>query len=53
MCLYAQYAEALIRVLVLLSEKSAFLPGEVDKYIVTAINSLRSADYVGTLQALR
>lgn len=41
-----QYAEALIRLLDAISEKSEFLPGEVDKYLVTAINSLRSADSV-------
>lgn len=41
-----QYAESLIRLLVLISEKSEYLPGEVDKHLVTALNSLRAADYV-------
>ena len=44
-----QYAEALIRLLAAISEKSQYLPGEVDKYLVTAINSLRSADYVSRI----
>ncbi|KAK0392207.1 hypothetical protein NLU13_1705 [Sarocladium strictum] len=43
-CCYKTYAEALIRLLDAISEKSEYLPGEVDKYLVTAINSLRSAD---------
>jgi hypothetical protein len=43
-----QYAEALIQLLAVIAEKAEYLPGDVDKYLVTATNSLRSADYVGS-----
>ena len=45
-CCYRNYAEALIRVLIVLSEHVRRLDGENAKYIITAINSLRAADYV-------
>ncbi|KAI5461100.1 hypothetical protein BGZ63DRAFT_403999 [Mariannaea sp. PMI_226] len=43
-CCYKTYAEALIRLLKLIKHKSSYLEGELDKYILTAINSLRAAD---------
>ncbi|KAK7425466.1 hypothetical protein QQZ08_008031 [Neonectria magnoliae] len=43
-CCYRTYAEALIRLLRLVKKKSEYLEGETDKYVLTAINSLRAAD---------
>ncbi|KAL2211996.1 hypothetical protein CC79DRAFT_1364283 [Sarocladium strictum] len=52
-CCYKTYAEALIRLLVAISEKAEHLPGEVDKYLVTAINSIRAADYAFVYELAR
>ncbi|KAH8174202.1 hypothetical protein LIA77_05621 [Sarocladium implicatum] len=52
-CCYKTYAEALIRLLTAISEKSQYLPGDVDKYLVTAINSLRAADYAFVYELAR
>lgn len=41
-----QYADALIRLLHLIKEKSEYLEGEIDKFVLTAVNSLRAADSV-------
>lgn len=41
-----QYADALIRLLRLIKEKSEYLEGEIDKFVLTAVNSLRAADSV-------
>lgn len=41
-----KYADALIRLLKVLKHKSKYLEGEVDRPVLTAINSLRVANYV-------
>ncbi|KAH7152493.1 hypothetical protein B0J13DRAFT_620047 [Dactylonectria estremocensis] len=43
-CCYHTYADALIRLLRLIKHKSEHLDGEIDKYVLTAVNSLRAAD---------
>ncbi|KAH7008037.1 hypothetical protein EDB80DRAFT_425751 [Ilyonectria destructans] len=43
-CCYRPYADALIRLLRLIKEKSEYLEGEIDKFVLTAVNSLRAAD---------
>ncbi|KAL4728438.1 hypothetical protein ACLX1H_005183 [Fusarium chlamydosporum] len=47
---YLEYADALIRLLKVLKHKSKHLEGEVDRPILTAINSLRSANYALTYE---
>ncbi|KAF4978749.1 hypothetical protein FDECE_18168 [Fusarium decemcellulare] len=41
---YVNYAEALIRLLKVVEVKTRGLEGEIDRHILTAINSLRAAD---------
>ncbi|KAF7546169.1 hypothetical protein G7Z17_g8632 [Cylindrodendrum hubeiense] len=43
-CCYRTYADSLTRLLRLIKAKSEYLEGEDDKYVLTAINSLRAAD---------
>ncbi|KAF4999778.1 hypothetical protein FGRMN_2247 [Fusarium graminum] len=47
---YHNYADALIRLLKDLKHKSKYLEGEVDRPVLTAINSLRSANYALTYE---
>ncbi|CAG7558616.1 unnamed protein product [Fusarium equiseti] len=47
---YLEYANALIRLLKVLKHKSKYLEGEVDRPILTSINSLRSANYALTYE---
>ncbi|KAM5377459.1 hypothetical protein ACJZ2D_004998 [Fusarium nematophilum] len=42
---YNTYANALIRLLKVIKEKSKYLEGEIDRPILTAVNSLQAADY--------
>ncbi|KFA60928.1 hypothetical protein S40285_05798 [Stachybotrys chlorohalonatus IBT 40285] len=52
-CCYRTYAEAIIRLLKLIKYKSEYLEGGTDKYIITAINSLRAADYTYVYELVR
>ncbi|RBR11415.1 uncharacterized protein FIESC28_09029 [Fusarium coffeatum] len=47
---YLEYANALIRLLKVLKHKSKYLEGEVDRPVLTSINSLRSANYALTYE---
>ncbi|KAG5655823.1 hypothetical protein KAF25_008942 [Fusarium avenaceum] len=47
---YYDYADALIRLLKVLKHKSKYLEGEVDRPVLTAINSLRVANYALTYE---
>ncbi|KAL3589357.1 hypothetical protein FPOAC2_11523 [Fusarium poae] len=47
---YLGYADALIRLLKVLKHKTKHLEGEVDRPVLTAINSLRSANYALTYE---
>ncbi|KAH7189140.1 uncharacterized protein B0J16DRAFT_397116 [Fusarium flagelliforme] len=47
---YLEYANALIRLLKVLKHKSKHLEGEVDRPVLTSINSLRSANYAVTYE---
>ncbi|RGP58743.1 hypothetical protein FLONG3_11404 [Fusarium longipes] len=47
---YLGYADALIRLLKVLKHKSKYLEGEVDRPVLTSINSLRSANYALTYE---
>ncbi|SPJ74057.1 uncharacterized protein FTOL_03787 [Fusarium torulosum] len=47
---YYDYADTLIRLLKVLKHKSKYLEGEVDRPVLTAINSLRVANYALTYE---
>ncbi|EKJ70393.1 hypothetical protein NXS19_012586 [Fusarium pseudograminearum] len=47
---YLGYADALIRLLKVLKHKTKHLEGEVDRPVLTSINSLRSANYALTYE---
>ncbi|KAI6766207.1 hypothetical protein HG530_007277 [Fusarium avenaceum] len=47
---YYDYADALIRLLKVIKHKSKYLEGEVDRPVLTAINSLRVANYALTYE---
>ncbi|KAM0238605.1 hypothetical protein ACHAPO_003573 [Fusarium lateritium] len=50
---YLGYADALIRLLKVLKHKTKHLEGEVDRPVLTSINSLRSANYALTYEVGR
>ncbi|KAH7318741.1 hypothetical protein B0I35DRAFT_409581 [Stachybotrys elegans] len=52
-CCYREYAASIIRMLKLIKYKTEFLEGGTDKYILTAVNSLRASDYTFVYELVR